>query len=107
MIAIQSVFNFAVVTGLVPTKGLPLPFISYGGTSLVVSMVAAGLLLNVSRFREASRQGHEIYHVRSRLPEDDALSAGEMPKANQYALGRGYGQYRTKTSYFRKSGKKP
>jgi cell division protein FtsW len=106
MIAIQSVFNFAVVTGLVPTKGLPLPFISYGGSSLVVSMVAAGLLLNVSRFREAARQGHEIYHVRSRLPEDEVLSAGETPKANQYALGRGYGQYRTKTRYFRKNGKK-
>ncbi len=107
MIAIQSVFNFAVVTGLVPTKGLPLPFISYGGSSLVVSMVAAGLLLNVSRFREASKQGHEIYHFKSRLPEDEVLSAGETPKANQYALGRGYGQYRTKSRYFRKNGKKP
>jgi len=41
MIGIQSVFNFAVVTGLIPTKGLPLPFISYGGSSLVISMVAA------------------------------------------------------------------
>jgi cell division protein FtsW len=107
MIAIQSVFNFAVVTGLVPTKGLPLPFISYGGSSLVVSMVAAGLLLNVSRFREAAKQGHEIYHVRSRPPEDEALSAGEKPKADQYAMGRGYGQYRTKARYFRQNGKKP
>ena len=107
MIAIQSVFNFAVVTGLVPTKGLPLPFISYGGSSLVVSMVAAGLLLNVSRFREAAKQGHEIYHVRSRPPEDEALSAGETPKADQYAMGRGYGQYRTKARYFRQNGKKP
>ncbi|MBI3592035.1 MAG: putative lipid II flippase FtsW [Nitrospirae bacterium] len=49
MIAIQAIFNFAVVTGMVPTKGLPLPFISYGGSSLIINMTAVGLLLNVSR----------------------------------------------------------
>ncbi|HMK42795.1 MAG TPA: putative lipid II flippase FtsW [Dissulfurispiraceae bacterium] len=49
MIAVQAVFNFAVVTGMVPTKGLPLPFISYGGSSLVVNMLAVGILLNISK----------------------------------------------------------
>jgi cell division protein FtsW len=49
MIAIQAVINFAVVTGMVPTKGLPLPFISYGGSSLMVNMTAIGLLLNISK----------------------------------------------------------
>ncbi|MFA5353718.1 MAG: putative lipid II flippase FtsW [Thermodesulfovibrionales bacterium] len=49
MIALQAVINFAVVTGMVPTKGLPLPFISYGGSSLMVSMTAVGLLLNASK----------------------------------------------------------
>src|SRR5208282_6453725 len=49
MIAIQAIFNFAVVTGMLPTKGLPLPFISYGGSSLITNMMAVGLLLNVSR----------------------------------------------------------
>lgn len=49
MIAIQAIINFSVVTGMVPTKGLPLPFISYGGSSLLISMTAAGILLNLSK----------------------------------------------------------
>lgn len=48
VIAVQSVVNFAVVTGSIPPTGLPLPFVSYGGTSLVVFMSAVGLLLNLS-----------------------------------------------------------
>jgi len=49
LIAIQSLINFAVTTGMVPTKGLPLPFISYGGSSLLVNTIAIGILLNISR----------------------------------------------------------
>lgn len=49
MISLQALINFAVATGMVPTKGLPLPFISYGGSSLLVSMAAIGILLNISR----------------------------------------------------------
>lgn len=49
MIALQALVNFFVVTGMIPTKGLPLPFISYGGSALLVNMIAIGLLLNVSR----------------------------------------------------------
>ena len=48
LIGLQIVLNLFVVVGLLPTKGLPLPFISYGGTSLVVSMFLTGLLLNIS-----------------------------------------------------------
>lgn len=48
MIVMQAAINMAVVLGLLPPKGLPLPFISYGGTSLVVSMFAAGILLNIN-----------------------------------------------------------
>ncbi len=48
MIGIQVILNLAVVTGMLPTKGLPLPFISYGGTSLMVSLFSVGLLLNIS-----------------------------------------------------------
>ena len=49
LITYQALINIAVVTGLVPTKGLPLPFISYGGSALFVNMMAAGLLLNISK----------------------------------------------------------
>lgn len=47
MVVLQAAVNMAVVMGLLPPKGLPLPFISYGGTSLVVNMTAVGIILNV------------------------------------------------------------
>lgn len=49
MISIQALINFSVVTGMVPTKGLPLPFMSYGGSALLVNMAVIGLLLRISK----------------------------------------------------------
>jgi cell division protein FtsW len=49
LLVLQALVNMGVCLGLLPTKGLPLPFISYGGSSLVASMAAMGLLLNVSQ----------------------------------------------------------
>jgi cell division protein FtsW len=49
MISIQALINFAVVTGMVPTKGLPLPFMSYGGSALLVNMAVIGMLLRISK----------------------------------------------------------
>jgi len=46
---LQAVINIMVVAGLLPTKGLTLPFLSYGGTSLVASLAGVGILLNISR----------------------------------------------------------
>jgi len=48
-LVLQAVLNIGVVLGVLPTKGVPLPFLSYGGSSLVVSLVAVGVLLNVSQ----------------------------------------------------------
>src|SRR5439155_25102 len=45
----QAMMNMAVTLGLMPTKGIPLPFLSYGGSSLVVSLCALGVLLNISQ----------------------------------------------------------
>lgn len=49
LISFQAVINIGVVTGCLPTKGLPLPFISFGGTSLVVLLFMIGVLLNIAR----------------------------------------------------------
>lgn len=49
MMTMPAMMNMGVVTGLLPTKGLALPFVSYGGSSLLVNWVAMGLLYNVSR----------------------------------------------------------
>jgi cell division protein FtsW len=48
-IVAQALFNISVVLALVPTKGIPLPFISYGGSSLVPTLFAVGVLLNISQ----------------------------------------------------------
>jgi len=49
MVIFQCLINFAVVLGMMPTKGIPLPFVSYGGSSLLVMLLATGVLLNVSQ----------------------------------------------------------
>jgi len=57
IIVVQAAINMSVVLALVPTKGIPLPFVSYGGSSLVAFWIAGGLLLNVSQ--------HEVERIES------------------------------------------
>lgn len=49
MIAVQALVNISVVLGMMPTKGIPLPFVSAGGSSLIINLLGMGVLLNVSR----------------------------------------------------------
>lgn len=56
LIGVQALINACVVTGLLPTKGLTLPFVSYGGSSLVTCMFGVGILLNISRDRQTGRE---------------------------------------------------
>jgi cell division protein FtsW len=54
MLATQTLVNLGVVTGVLPTKGLPLPFISFGGSALCMTMFSAGVLLNISQHAGAT-----------------------------------------------------
>jgi len=51
-LAIQTTINLAVVTGVLPVTGITLPLISYGGSSLVITMIELGLILNIARYRK-------------------------------------------------------
>jgi len=55
LIALEAVLNMGVVMGILPTKGLALPFVSYGGSSLVISLIAVGILLNISTYKRVER----------------------------------------------------
>ena len=48
----QALFNISVVISIMPAKGIPLPFISYGGSSVVVTLIAVGILLSISKFSD-------------------------------------------------------
>ena len=55
MITLQAFMNIGVVVGILPCTGIPLPFISYGGSSLIATMMMAGILFNISQY--CSREG--------------------------------------------------
>jgi cell division protein FtsW len=54
MVVGQALINLSVVLGLLPTKGIPLPFVSYGGSSLLGMLLATGVLLNISQHADAT-----------------------------------------------------
>jgi len=49
MVVVQALINISVVLGMMPTKGIPLPFISYGGSSLFITLASVGVLLNITQ----------------------------------------------------------
>ena len=56
-IGLSAFVNIAVVTNLLPTTGIPLPFVSYGGSSLIVHLAAIGVLLNISQSMQPKKAG--------------------------------------------------
>lgn len=81
-IGLQALTNLSVAMGLVPTKGLVLPFISYGGSSLLVNCAAAGILLNVSRPRQpAERAAEDDSDVES--DDTQKVPRGRKPRRNR------------------------
>jgi cell division protein FtsW len=65
MIVVQAFFNISVVLGLLPTKGIPLPFVSNGGSSLLINLIGMGILLNVSQHASTS---HIVTSVLQPMP---------------------------------------
>jgi cell division protein FtsW len=66
MVAFQAFFNISVVLGILPTKGIPLPFVSYGGSSLLINLLGMGILLNVSQHASSS------HVITTTMPTQDA-----------------------------------
>jgi cell division protein FtsW len=66
MVAFQAFFNISVVLGLLPTKGIPLPFVSYGGSSLLINLLGMGILLNVSQHASST------HVITTTMPVQDA-----------------------------------
>ncbi len=67
-IIVQALFNISVVLSILPAKGIPLPFISYGGSSVLVTLFAVGILLNISRRTKETRRDDTVidsmYHIK-------------------------------------------
>lgn len=63
---VQALFNISVVISILPAKGIPLPFISYGGSSIVVSLIGIGILLNISKYAGSKDKAATEINARSR-----------------------------------------
>jgi len=72
-IIVHALFNISVVISIVPAKGIPLPFISYGGTSVLMTLLSVGILLSISE-----RSGEPV--VESKL-KDPAVHRRKAKKA--------------------------
>ncbi len=79
-LGLQAMINMAVVTAIFPVTGLPLPFISFGGSSLVASLAAVGLLMNISR--------HAPTTADDRPPTAESVSGGQFSSRRSAVSGR-------------------
>lgn len=86
MISLQALVNFAVATGMVPTKGLPLPFVSYGGSSLLVNMAAVGMLLRLSKAEATDTEENNRYQMVKRMAKRKIEAGKRRPVYTQKAL---------------------
>lgn len=84
-IVAQALFNISVVLSLVPTKGIPLPFISYGGSSLLPTLAAAGILMNVS---QQSVGSFDVGLLRPAAPKDRKPARLRVASAGRLSASR-------------------
>ena len=78
-IVVQALFNISVVLSLLPTKGIPLPFISYGGSSLVPTLIAMGILLNISQHATSEVGGTQGLDETMRAEAEKVRRTGVTP----------------------------
>ncbi len=67
-IGAQAVINMTAMVGLIPLTGVPLPFLSYGGTNLVMMLAAMGILVNISKYSQRGKYAHSTLGRRNRRP---------------------------------------
>lgn len=67
VISLQAILNIAVVTALLPNKGMPLPFISYGGSSLLVCLIGIGIMINIYRHGVFETE-HDPFAIEEKTP---------------------------------------
>ena len=79
MIVLQALFHMAIVTGVFPVSGQPLPLISKGGSSIIVTSIAFGIMLSVSRWAVQSDKPKEVKAELNELPEEmGAANLGKL-----------------------------
>jgi cell division protein FtsW len=96
MIGVQAILNVAVVTSSIPATGVPLPFISYGGSSLVFVMLAVGMILNVSQYPTA---------VSAAEPKQERTPAGTRVRTARSGAAAPVGRHRSRERRATSSGR--
>jgi cell division protein FtsW (lipid II flippase) len=97
-LVVQALLNMLSVTNIIPFTGVPLPFISFGGSSLVVNLLAVGILLNISRHIEPAVEEHRdlkgsYLWWRNRRPHLPVSDGGAHPRFRARQYGRRGGRH--------------
>jgi cell division protein FtsW len=85
MLTLQALVNIAVATNSLPYTGITLPFVSFGGSSMVISLVAVGLLLNISRYATSKRASEDDFESDSEVNFEDDF---EIEAVDRGGVGR-------------------
>jgi cell division protein FtsW len=85
LISLQAFINIGVVTSALPNKGLPLPFISYGGSSLLITLTGLGLLLSIARHARPTTIGVDLPHHRDEFQDPNPFKSRSPESAGRTA----------------------
>jgi cell division protein FtsW len=89
-IVAQALLNISVVLAIVPNKGIPLPFISYGGSSIVPTLAGVGILLNISQYAALGKRAQaDDGEYEDDWDEAPRKRRKRMPRQRATALARG------------------